>query len=73
MQNLLLSLWRDLSHTIVFVTHDLSEAVNLADRILLMDAGSGRIQSDIPVALQRPRKTESDDFHRFYRKLRSRL
>lgn len=72
MQNLLLSLWRDLSHTILFVTHDLSEALTLADRILLMGR-TGRIQSDISVPLPRPRKTESDDFHRFYRKLRSRL
>lgn len=73
MQNLLLSLWRDLSHTIVFVTHDLGEAVTLADRILLMGRNTGRIQSDIPVPLTRPRKTESDAFHRFYRKLRSML
>jgi ABC-type nitrate/sulfonate/bicarbonate transport system ATPase subunit len=45
----------------------------LADRILLMGRISERIQSDIPVPLPRPRKTESEAFHRFYRKLRSRL
>lgn len=73
MQNLLLSLWQDLSHTIVFVTHDLGEAVTLADRILLMGRNSGRIQSDIPVPLPRPRKTESEAFHCFYRELRNRL
>lgn len=71
MQNLLLSLWQALSHTIVFVTHDLGEAVTLADRILLMGRNSGRIQSRIPVPLPRPRKSESDAFHRFYRELRS--
>lgn len=73
MQNLLLSLWRNLSHTIVFVTHDLSEAITLADRILLMGRNCGRIQSDIPVPLPRPRIPESDAFHRFYQKLRNRL
>ena len=73
MQNLLLRLWRDLSHTIVFVTHDLNEAITLADRILLMGAGSGRIVSVISVHLKRPRKVESEEFHRFYRDLRNRL
>ena len=73
MQNLLLGLWEKLSHTIVFVTHDLGEAITLADRILLMGGHSGRIQSEIPVLLPRPRKQESDAFHRFYRDLRSRL
>jgi NitT/TauT family transport system ATP-binding protein len=71
MQNLLLRLWQTLSHTIVFVTHDLGEAVTLADRILLMGRDSGCIQLDIPVPLPRPRKSESDAFHRFYRELRS--
>jgi NitT/TauT family transport system ATP-binding protein len=70
MQALLLRLWTELSHTIVFVTHDLTEAVTLADRILIMNANPSRIQSEIPVPLQRPRKTESNDFHRFYRRLR---
>lgn len=70
MQDLVLRLWSELSHTIVFVTHDLTEATTLADRILVMDASPGPIQSDIPVPLPRPRKTESDAFHRFYRRLR---
>jgi NitT/TauT family transport system ATP-binding protein len=73
MQNLLLSLWEELSHTIVFVTHDLTEALTLADRIMMMSRNPGRIQSDIPVPLSRPRKKESDSFHRFYRELRSSL
>ena len=73
MQNLLLSLWAELSHTIVFVTHDLGEAVTLADRILLMERNPGRIQAEITVPLPRPRKQESDAFHHFYRDLRGRL
>lgn len=70
MQDLLLRLWAELSHTIVFVTHDLTEAVTLADRILVMDANPSRIRSAFPVPLPRPRKTENDAFHRFYRQLR---
>ncbi len=73
MQNLLLSLWEKFSHTIVFVTHDLVEAITLADRILVMGINPGRIQSEIPVTLPRPRKKESSDFHHFFRNLRNRL
>jgi len=71
MQNLLLSLWKEFSHTILFVTHDLSEAATLADRIIIMSRNAGQIKSDIPVPLHRPRKKESNDFHQFYRELRS--
>lgn len=73
MQNLLLTLWKELSHTIVFITHDLTEAITLADRIIMMSRNPGRIQSDISVPLSRPRKKESDAFHQFYRELRSSL
>ncbi|MFO8086139.1 MAG: ABC transporter ATP-binding protein [Desulfobacterales bacterium] len=73
MQHLLLSLWEKFSHTIVFVTHDLVEAITLADRILVMGTNPGRIQSEIPVTLPRPRKKESNAFHHFFRNLRNRL
>jgi NitT/TauT family transport system ATP-binding protein len=73
MQNLMLSLWEKLSHTIVFVTHDLVEAIALADRILVMGTNPGHIRSEIQVTLSRPRKKESNAFHNFFRDLRSRL
>jgi NitT/TauT family transport system ATP-binding protein len=73
MQNLLLSLWEKFSHTIVFVTHDLVEAITLADRILVMGTNPGRIESEIPVTLPRPRKKENDAFHHFFRNLRSQM
>jgi len=62
MQNLLLSLWRKLSHTILFVTHDVNEAVVLADRILLMDKNPGRIREEVRVDLPRPRDREGSAF-----------
>jgi NitT/TauT family transport system ATP-binding protein len=62
MQNLLLSLWKELSHTILFVTHDVNETVVLADRILLMDKNPGRIREEIRVDLPRPRERESSAF-----------
>ncbi len=73
MQDLLLELWGKLKPTIFFVTHDLSEAIVLADRIMLMDKAPGRIVSDIAVNLPRPRKRESDQFHLLYKTIRQRF
>jgi len=73
MQNLLLSLWQTFAHTILFVTHDITEAITLADRILIFDRHPGRLRSAVDVPLARPRKKESDVFHHFYRRLRNML
>lgn len=73
MQHLLLTLWQELSHTIVFVTHDLSEAITLADRIFIMDRHHGRIHTNIQVPLTRPRTKESDSYHQFFKTLRQLL
>ena len=62
MQNLLLALWGRFGHTILFVTHDVHEAVALADRILLMDRAPGRIREDIRVDLARPRQKDAAPF-----------
>ncbi len=62
MQDLLLSLWHDLGHTILFVTHDVNEAVVLADRVLLMGKNPGRIREEILVDLPRPREKENIAF-----------
>lgn len=55
MQELLLSVWQKLSPTIIFVTHDIDEAIFLASTIYVMSARPGRIQSKIHVPLARPR------------------
>ncbi len=73
MQQLLLGLWQDLGHTILFVTHDIAEAIMLADRILVLDRHPARVARTVAVRLPRPRKTESDVFHHFYKQLRSEL
>jgi NitT/TauT family transport system ATP-binding protein len=56
LQGLLVALWKDTRKTIVFVTHDIEEALILADRILIMRRG--KIVDDISVHLVRPRDEE---------------
>lgn len=73
MQGLLLHLWEQLSHTIVFVTHDVSEALLLADRVLVMSMSPGRIQEEIRVDLTRPRDKDHPDFLRMRRQLHAAL
>jgi ABC-type nitrate/sulfonate/bicarbonate transport system ATPase subunit len=55
MQQWLLGVWSDLGRTIVFITHDVDEAIILADRVVVMSARPGRIREIVPVGLERPR------------------
>jgi len=58
MQSYLLQIWKQVDVTIVFVTHDLDEAVFLADRILVMGCNPGRILEVVEVPVARPRDPE---------------
>jgi NitT/TauT family transport system ATP-binding protein len=58
MQENLLQIWHELGITVVFVTHDIDEAIFLADRILVMSAGPGRFVREIDVGIARPRLPE---------------
>ncbi len=58
MQQWLLQVWRDLGRTILFVTHDVDEAIFLSDRIVVMTPRPGRIAEILPVELPRPRSLE---------------
>jgi len=59
----LLDIWGQLNKTVFFVTHDITEAIELSDRILML--GDGHIYDDITVELDRPRELKSDAFLRF--------
>jgi NitT/TauT family transport system ATP-binding protein len=70
LQDMLLSIWENTRSTIVFVTHDLTEAIALADRVLLMSARPGRIVRTDRVPIPRPRNIfqihDNPDFRRLY-------
>ena len=54
LQNELLQIWKRTGVTAIFVTHSVEEAVLLADRVLVMSAGPGRIDSDFRIDLATP-------------------
>ncbi len=58
MQELLMRIWEEHRLTVMFVTHDIDEAVFLSDRVLVMTARPGRIKEDIHVGVDRPRTFE---------------
>jgi NitT/TauT family transport system ATP-binding protein len=58
MQNELLALWSGTGAAVVFVTHDLTEAISLADRVVVMTAGPATVKDVVPIDLPRPRDVE---------------
>ncbi|MDV3351106.1 ABC transporter ATP-binding protein [Leptolyngbyaceae cyanobacterium CCMR0082] len=58
MQELLLNIWETLKTTVIFVTHDIEEAVFLGDRIFVMGVQPGRIKAELDIPLVRPRHVD---------------
>lgn len=73
LQDQLLTLWAASKKTIIFITHDLIEAITLADRVVLMSSRPGRIKSIETVSIPRPRDVfkihESEQFRALYERL----
>jgi sulfonate transport system ATP-binding protein len=69
LQDHLLDLWADTRPTLILVTHDVDEAVVLADRVLVMRPRPGRLFEEITVNLARPRDRNSDLFDSFKRRV----
>jgi len=65
MQQLLLEVWERIKTTIVFITHDIDEALFLADRILVMSPRPGRIIEELVLDFERPRHAELVTSERF--------
>ncbi len=56
LEELLLELWQESGSTVLFITHDLSEAIALGDRVIVMAPRPGRIVADVRIDLPRPRR-----------------
>jgi NitT/TauT family transport system ATP-binding protein len=69
LQDELLRIWQEKKPTIVFVTHDLDEALTLGQKIVLMAANPGRVQRIITVSLPYPRERTDTDFAAFRKEL----
>ena len=67
LQNEFTRLWGETGATVVFVTHDLTEAALLSDRVVLMTRRPGRIKLDVKIPLSRPRDLEKDRFDPAFR------
>ena len=66
MQELLLRMWEETASTVLFVTHDVEEAIYLADRIFILSARPGTIVEDLPVPFGRPRDPKVRDRAEFH-------
>jgi NitT/TauT family transport system ATP-binding protein len=73
LQDLLLKLWADLKLTVLFVTHDLDEALYLAQRVILLSASPGTIAEDVHVPLAHPRRQIETRSEHTYLELREQL
>jgi NitT/TauT family transport system ATP-binding protein len=73
LQDELLDIWQRTGLTVLFVTHSIEEAIFLADRIVVMSPGPGRIESQVIVPLPRPRSVVAPEFNALRRELSQQL
>ncbi len=69
----LVELWKPYRATVLWITHNLAEALRLADRVLVLSAGPARLAADLPIELPRPRDETSLEFIRLLKQLRKTL
>ncbi|MCS7172329.1 MAG: ABC transporter ATP-binding protein [Armatimonadetes bacterium] len=73
LEDLLLNLWTQFRFTTLLVTHDVDEAIYLADRVLVFSGSPGRVVDDVPVHLPRPRDQIGTRSAAEFASLRSRI
>jgi NitT/TauT family transport system ATP-binding protein len=69
MQRLLADVWRETRKTVIYVTHNVAEAVYLADRVVVMSPHPGTVKIEVPIPLPRPRDPLSVEFLDFQKQL----
>jgi NitT/TauT family transport system ATP-binding protein len=73
MQRLLAEVWRTTRKTVIYVTHNVAEAVYLADRVVVMTPHPGTVKTELPIRLERPRNPLSLEFLDYQKELLSLL
>ena len=73
MQRLLAEVWRETRKTVIYVTHNVAEAVYLADRVVVMTPHPGTVKVEVPIVLQRPRDPLSVEFLDYQKRLLTHL
>jgi NitT/TauT family transport system ATP-binding protein len=73
MQRLLAEVWRETRKTVIYVTHNVAEAVFLADRVIVMTPHPGTVKAEVPVRMPRPRDPLSVEFLEYQKRLLSEL
>src|SRR5690606_1361844 len=70
LEELLVELWQQERRTVVFITHDLAEAVAVSDRVIVMSSRPGRIVADVAIDIDRPRSVrllqKEPHYHELY-------
>ncbi len=69
MQRLLADVWRETRKTVIYVTHNVAEAVFLADRVVVMTPHPGTVKAELPIRLSRPRDPLSVEFLGYQKEL----
>ena len=69
MQRFLVDVWRETKKTVIYVTHNVAEAVYLADRVIVFSPHPGTVKAQVKIALSRPRDTLSVEFLEYQKEI----
>jgi len=69
MQRFLVDVWRETKKTVIYVTHNVAEAVYLADRVIVFSPHPGTVKAQVEIALPRPRDTLSIEFLEYQKQI----